>query len=262
MKKYFSKIIVLTLAAGAWCCSSSVLAGNGYGFGSLSGGCSFWSTLFPISFNRTADGAAKSYSANIIWVSDDFIKGMDDYADFYSSSAWPSAIPKGDDQPVCAASACTVSPYNVVGTGLSAYNDIKKEFPNEKVKVKSFALLATSNGTWVDMPVRKYKLLRLEVFIPYTTWDMAAGDSAYSEPLYFEYRATGNGSEMQLKEWGSTAELKSNITLPDKFNPVLSSQIDVWFNFTDKKNIKAIYPTVKVRSLSDTQLARVPAACK
>lgn len=266
MKRYLSKFIALTLVTGALCTSTSALAGNAYGFGSLNGGCSLWSMLYPISVQQPDDEPV-SYYVNFIWIEEDSYKGMEEYADFfttpYGQNAWPSGVNilRDDGKANCTGDdECTGADISEVNIGISAYNNLKAEFPDKKVNVAKVRPNGAGALTWVYLPLRKVDLLRIEVFTP---MGLIGTSNTYVEPIYFEYRATGNGSELKLKEWGSTSENNTSyIILPDTFNPVLTSDIQVWFTRTSSKPTAGITPKAHIDALTSAQIDRVPSGCK
>lgn len=264
MRKYKSKTRVALVAAAMLFCTADSLAGGTYGFGN-SKGCDLWRLPFPISLQQPGN-ERQDYDVNLIWIDDDSVSGMDKYYDFYQDhngrSSWPSspigAI--GGSKPYCTGSTeCVTSGHGSVGKGISAYDNLVNEFSKDAVNVYKFRPNGAGNLTWLYLPTHKVKLLRIEVFTPYTGY--VGSLVGYEEPIYFEYRATGNGSEMKLKEWGSTADKQNYIDLPETFDPVLVSDIQVWFTRYGRYD-PAIYPKTAIHSLSDEQIARVPGSCK
>lgn len=264
MAKKFHVNTVMALAfTAALFTTSNSLASAIYGFGSGPGSCSFWTMPFPISVQQPDDEPV-DYFYNIIWVADDRVKGMDEYRDFYNTvygqDAWPTGITAGTDAPHCTQDGqCVTQGTGVVGKGISAYDSLTQEFSGSKVRVASAHPDGTGVLTWINLPVRKFKVLRIEVFNPYT--GRVPVHLGFVEPIYFEYRPTGNGSELQLVKWGSTANNTSNIVLPGKFNPVQTLDIQVWFQRTDSVAYQGITPKAHIDPLSAEQIKRIPASC-
>lgn len=265
-KIYSLRTCALFIIATVLCVSTNALAQSTYGFGSAKGQCSFWTMLFPISLQQP-DDEPMDYKVNIFWIGADSIVGMDNYYDFYETPynqlAWPSGAAAGTSTPVCTGQAeCVTAGIGSVGRGISAYDSIKQEFPNETVKVYSGKPDGSGKLTWVYLPVRKMKLLRIEVFTPYT--DKVAAHVGFVEPLWFEYRATGSGSQLKLKGWGSTTakEHQGEIVLPDTFDPVTTIDIQVWFGRWDSAAYQGVTPKAHIDPASSAQIDRIPASCK
>lgn len=263
VKKYALKVCTAFVAVVSLLVSTNVLAKATYGFGSAGAGCSLWTMLFPISFQQPNNDMA-AYFYNIIWIDDDSIKGMDEYYDFYQTmynqSAWPSAVATGTDTPKCSgATECPVLDSKLAPKGYvtSAYDAIKQKYPSDTVKISTGQPIGSGGLTWRYLPVRKLKLLRIEVFIHQTQYSPAV--KTFVEPIYFEYRSTGNGTELKLAEQVPNT---ADIILPETFSPVLTSDIQVWFQRTGLDNFTDIASKAHIDPLSTTQIERVPESCK
>lgn len=252
--------------------SANVAAEQKFGFGTRQGSCSLWLMPFPISLQRMYYNVTNwKYDFNVIWIDDTGNKGLDSYVDFYSSSGkstWIKDILNGSDTPICTktdGSGCVEPKYAAVGHGVSAYDQIKKEYSGDKVKVFSGSIV--ENGDFYGiyyLPVRKVKLLRVEIFTPFTDGrdiDMSV------EPLFFEYRKTGAGDELHLTSSGSTTPRNSGIVLPDTISLTkTTSEIHVWVE--DPTVAEAPYawnnvkPGTSFISMSAAQVAAIPEACQ
>lgn len=243
-------VACLTLPTGV------VNAGAIYKFGSR---CPLDTSPLPISFQQPDDDVV-SYRYNIIWVEGDGIDGLDKFYDLYQTpynqSAWPRGFASGRGGVTCA-SASSECPHT------SKYSSIVGTYGSD-----TLAWSDAPNGaaalSWTYVPVRKLKFLRIEVFIQSVALRPSeAGDQ--TEPIYFQYEATGNGNELRLTESGSTSDDKSSIVLPTTFNPLLVSDIQVWFervpslSYAYLRNTK---PKAHIDSFSQTQMSLVPESCK
>ncbi|HHK9551815.1 hypothetical protein VB265_13170 [Enterobacter sichuanensis] len=253
-----------------------------YGFSAGIRPCPLWSTFFPISFMVPGDNLTESYVKpifNVIYISDSNLKTMDDFFDIYNingSNIWPSNswpyVGNGRDKAVCQNDGdCVTKGYGQVGRGISAYKKIKTEFPGETVKVMSSTAYGDGDITWFELATRKLKLLRVEYFTPYTGDGNLplvlrnSDNEKYTEPLFFEYRATGNGDEMKLEETGGTAYGVNydNLNLPVYIKLTRLSAIHVQLHKKSSNNNpwQRIYPSVGMVSFTDKLTALVPASC-
>ncbi|MDH1126968.1 hypothetical protein [Enterobacter sp. GD03975] len=270
MNKTSANIIAAFITACAALTSLNGIAAQKFGFGTVtkpsSDSCSLWGSLYPISVQQPEDEPVKYY-VNFIWVEANSYKGIDEYADFYitpySQNAWPSSINILTDggQAFCMGDGeCTSATVSEVNKGISAYENLKAEFPDKKVSVVKAQPDGTGILKWFYLPLRKVDLLRIEVFTPLGS---LTADNEYVEPVFFEYRATGKGSELKLHEWGSTSDDKTYISLPETFNPVLTSDIQVWFTRTNQAGPAwGITPKAHIDFVTTAQSDRVPSSCK
>lgn len=262
-------------------CSLTAHGGENYGFSSSIFPCSLWSTFFPISFQVPSDDLTRNFVRpvyNIIYITDDKIKGMDDFYDLYNVKGkyvWPTTptLTNGRKTPVCRkVGDCVIKGYGGVGSGVSAYYDIVSEFPSETVKVHSDSAYSDGSISWVFLPMRKLKLLRIEYFTPYTEDTYVplpyrnSESKKYTEPLFFEYRATGNGDEMMLRESGGTTYGANfnNVKLPQYIRLTHLSAIQIWLNTKDSDGDpwRRIYPSTTTVNFTDSQSALIPANCQ
>ncbi|HAT8012160.1 hypothetical protein [Citrobacter rodentium] len=263
-------------------CSLSAKSSQNYGFSAGVKPCSLWDTFFPISFQVPSDKLTRDYVRpifNIIYITDSNLKHMDDFYDIYKingkgDAIWPTTpfLATGSDTAYCRNDGdCVTKGYGALGKGISAYNEIKKDFPGETVKVLSDSAYGNGDISWLFLPTRKLKLLRVEYFTPYKDDDGTIlitlknkENNKYTEPLFFEYRATGNGDEMELEESGGTAAGANfnDVKLPQFIRPTQLSAIQVWLDTTSGGTPwSSIYPNVRVRPFTDEQMALIPVNC-
>ncbi|MEB4676971.1 hypothetical protein MXL54_19635 [Enterobacteriaceae bacterium G50] len=247
--------------------SSASSADGKYGFapGGISQ-CSMWTLLFPISFQIPNDDIPVKF--NVIYVEGDGIKGMDEYYDFYKTpygqSAWPvnPVTSTGDDTPVCTkVNECYNYGPGGVGYGQSDYNNIHAKY-GDATKVMTNVPNADTSLTWFYIPVRKLKLLRVELFTPYT--GTVAVHQGYVEPVSFEYTATGNSDELRLTDMKSTADNSSFIILPTTFRPTHTLDIQVWLTKTGDTAYQGLTPQAHIDQIqsNDARLQQIPENCK
>lgn len=276
--KWYKPLLLTALTLSSLTAQSS----ENYGFSAGIWPCPLWSTFFPISFQVPSDDATKNYVKpifNIIYISDSNIKTMDDFYDIYNvkgNAVWPSNswpyVANGRSQVVCRNDGeCVTKGYGQVGRGISAYNNIKAEFPGETINVSSGSAFGNGDITWFELATRKLKLLRVEYFTPYTDGSNLppmlrnSDNKKYTEPLFFEYRATGNGDEMKIKESGGTAYgvNYNDLNLPEYIKLTRLSAIQVWLNASSNNNLwQRIYPGAGMVSFTDNQTALIPANCQ
>lgn len=245
-------------------------ASSKYGFAFSIKPCPLWTTFFPLSFQVPDDKGTRNASPqfNIIYISGDTVKHMDDYYDLYlpgNVRVWPERpfLINGKDTAICLSSGqCVTSGYGSVGKGISAYNNIVAEFPDDKVKVLSDSAYGNGDITWIFLPLRKLKLLRIEYFTPYTGRESI--HFGYVEPLFFEYRSTGNGDEMQLKSKGGTARGGdySRVKLPEKIKFTSLSAIQIWLEREGGAAYQDLLPAAATVNFTQQQLALVPENCQ
>ncbi len=268
MRKYMTKAAAALMATAMFLCATDALAGGVYGFGSRSSGqkCDLWTLPFPVAFQKPTKNERYDYDVNVIWVDDDSVRGMDKYYNLYRTpdgkSTWTNSprVMNGQSTLYCEKSnQCTIDGGSV-GKGISAYDNLVQEFSKDSVHVYAFSPNSNGDYTWLYLPVHKVKVLRVEYFTPYDGAERT-GLKSFVEPLYFEYRATGNGSEMKLNGWGSTSVNTGSVKLPDTFDPVLSSDIQVSI-IRDGSVSSDDSPKVVIHSLDNSQLAIVPGTCK
>lgn len=250
--------------------SLDVGASSKYGLAFSIKPCPLWQIFFPLSFQVPDDKETRNASPqfNIIYIAGDTVKHMDDYYDLYlpgNVRVWPQSpfLLNGKDTAICLSSGqCVTSGYGSVGKGISAYNNILAEFPDDKVKVLSSSAYGDGDITWFFLPLRKLKLLRIEYFTPYTGRESV--HFGYVEPLFFEYRATGNGDEMQLKGKGGTARGGdySRVKLPDKIKLTALSAIQIWLEREGDAAYQDLLPAAHTVNFTQQQLALVPANCQ
>ncbi len=254
----------LAVTAALLTSSGSLATSATYGFGGGAGACSFWNMLLPITIQQPNDEPAE-YQFNVMWVADDGVTGMDEYYDFfttpYGQDGWPAGVAVGTDTPFCIGDTECVTPgIGYVGGGISAYKTLLQEF-GDKLKVESGQPWGDGRLYWIYLPVRKLKMLRIEVFNPYQGG--VGVHKGFVEPISFEYRPSGNGkSQLKKVDQKSTAKNQSFISLPDLFDPVKTSDIQVWFQRTDKAlALQGITPKAHIDPLTAEQQKRIPAGC-
>lgn len=247
------------------------IATGKYGFSAsdIGNSCGLANTLFPLSFKyNQGDGKLVNMKFNVFYVHNG-VDGMDDYVDFYTSTEggvayWPTApvLAKGKDKPLCTGTQECVTPgKGGINKGVSDYTRLAQQYPADG-QLKIIADIAPTDGSRYKylIDTRKLKLLRVEVFTPYT--DNTPMHVGYVEPAYFEYVSDG-GNTMKLTSSGTTApNYTSTFTssLPQEINLNLLSDIQIDLtggsNFSDKR------PQVKFVDLNPTLMNKVPAACK
>ncbi|HCD7428057.1 MULTISPECIES: hypothetical protein [Citrobacter] len=268
-RKYLAALGCLWLIFSA----PQAFSANKYGFGSVLRMCPFWSTPFPVGFRMPAPGL-KTYvldmEVNLIYISADNTADIDDYVNLYNVNGvetWPgTGILKGNATAACkTSSACQKSSSGTVGKGVSAYDSLAAEFTGEDIRVaqKSISPSSSSSFTWFYLPVRKYKLLRIEVFVP-NQLDNGVG---HSEPFFVEYRAAGNKDELQLVSMGGTAAAGNfnGVNLPDTLRLTQNSGLQIWLNHstsTPADDVSDLLPYAKVFPFQSTQLASLPESCQ
>lgn len=255
--------------------SEAVFGAQKYGFSSGVKACALWDTFFPISFKIPNDLLTVNYSQpmfNIIYVADGNIKHMDDFYDLYrvrSEDVWPTSpdLANGRSNAICQNNGdCVPLAVGGVGKGVSAYNDILgDEFVrNDTIKVMSNSPYSDGTISWLFLPTRKLKLLRIELFTPYKT--SVNNFAVASEPLFFEYRATGNGDEMKLTEKGGTS-VGGNINdvmLPSKLKLTTLSAIQIWLyrGGNSSEAYAGLLPAAQVISFTSGQMKLIPENCR
>lgn len=265
MAKSLSRICAALITACVLFSSGSALADARYGFAAK---CRLWSELLPVSFQHDPkDNEPHTY--NVIWINGEGISGLDaDYSLFQLNngvSNFPANVGSGRDTPQCTKTynGCAYEDWGSVGKGISGYDSLKSEFPSETVKVASGSLPQYDGSLqWIYIPVRKLKVLRIELFTPWVSGATHAASKSYNQPLYFEYRATGNGSELKLKSWGSTSDITSAVGLPDVFNPVDVVGIQAWTDEHNNHDWSGLDPGAGVVYLTEEQKKSVPGSCR
>lgn len=209
---YYSKCCAAFIAAALFV-STDVLADAVYGFGSHQQ-CRGLEMPFPIGIQQPGNSEAEHYF-NVIWV-DDTNTGLDKYESLYINGngvkSWfpnisPSTYVYPDDIHCTGGldysvdrSGCVWPAFADYDHGVSAFKLLQDEFGAKNVKVIKGQPDSSGKLTWVYLPVRKVKLLRIEWFTstqPTKNPDDSMGNGS-PEPLFFEYRATGNGDELKL----------------------------------------------------------------
>jgi len=261
MRKAFISIMIMSF-------SMNVLAGAIYKFGTP---CTFDTMLFPISFQHSSDSDdLMDFYYNIIWIDGTNNQGIDSYYNFFippynNQNGWPAGVGSGKDTPKCTgttpSTACANTKYAKKNHGVSAYDFLKSEFGENSLKVMSGKITATGNSlNWLYLPVRRVKLLRIEVFTPPEIRTISTTDFS-PEPLYFEYRGDG---ELTLKESGTTTHYANknmpSVYLPQTFSPVLSQDIQIWFGNIESYN--EVEPRAHIDPLTSSMLNQIPAGCK
>lgn len=267
--RYLSIVFAAALLSSI---SPSSQAANKYGLGDVLNDCSLWPTFFPLGFRALLPSSvlttlATNAEINIIYISANDVKGMDDYIDLYSvngSTVWPEEpwLLKGNSTPVCTGASECQDRSATVGKGVSAYASLKSEFPNEKIKVSQQTIKSSnsSNSTWFFLPTRKFKLLRIEFFMPNHFND---GDY-YSEPLYVEYRDTGNRNELKRVAMGGTAAGSdfNRVNLPEILNLPTTQGIEMWLVRENNKPYSGLLPAAMAYPLTGSMSSIVPDNCK
>lgn len=265
MRKFISTIGAVLISAGMLFPVGDTLAAGTYGFSGASKKCPLWGTFFPL---RVTHGKFKgvTFKVNIIWIDDNTVENLAKYKELYhapdGTSTWITsplvAIP-GTEAFCQGASACAPNGDGSVNRGATKYNELVAEFPNEDVHVAK--LTPDTDGYWsnVYLPARKVKLLRIEYYA--ISGSRTLDDVRLVEPIYFEYRAAGRGSQLALKEWGSSLpdSYLSSVNMPDLFDPSLTSGVMV-----ELTGIGAgiHVPTVAMETYTQQQLDSVPDSCK
>ncbi|WP_148677738.1 hypothetical protein [Klebsiella sp. RIT-PI-d] len=237
--------------------------------------CSLWSTFFPVSFQVSSDMAvipglvdAETAGFNIFYITGGDFHNMDDYYDLYTINGghvWNNTSPwliNGRNAVMCKGSSdCVKSGTGSIGKGISAYNSLKAEFPDENIKVASDRPYSNGDIDWYYIPTRRLKLLRVEFFTP--NKGSMPGTSQYVEPIFFEYRETGNGDEMKLYEMGGTARGAdfSHVKLPETIKLTTLSAMQIWMSTASGKPYENVMPYGKVVPFTDSQIAMVPKGC-
>lgn len=265
--RHLSIFFAVALLSGI---STSGQAANKYGLGDVLNDCSLWSTFFPLGFRALLPSSftelATNAEINIIYINAD-VNGMDDYIDLYSvngSTVWPETpwLLKGNSKPACTGASECQNRSATVGNGVSAYASLKSEFPNEKIKVSQQTIKSSnsSNSTWFFLPTRKFKLLRIEFFMPNNFND---GDY-YSEPLYVEYRETGNRNELKRVAMGGTAAGAdfNRVNLPEILNLSTTQGIEMWLVRENNKPYSGLLPAAMAYPLTGSMSSIVPDNCK
>ncbi|MBJ8366378.1 MULTISPECIES: hypothetical protein [Citrobacter] len=235
--------------------------------------CELWDTFFPLSFQVPSSNWVSNYSKpelNIIYISAGKRKHVDDYIDLYTinnQSVWPSRLISGRDSAFCQNDGgCVAKGKGSVGKGISAYKDLVAEFPDDDVKIFSGSPYYDGTLSWISLPVRYLKLLRVEFFTPYSGPVGVFTDSynPYVEPLYFEYRATGNKDEMQLTAVGGTAAGANfnGVNLPDKIRLTSLAALQVWLSSSTGDPWKTLLPYAHTVDMTTSQKALIPDNCK
>lgn len=249
-----------------------------YGFSDSIRPCALWDTFFPISFQVPSDVSIKNYSKpvfNIMYIAAGNFQHMNDFADLYkvgnsSDRVWPTNpyVISGDDSAICQDSgACVTKGYGAVGKGISAYKNLAAEFPNDNIVVLSDSPYYNGDAAWYYLPTRYVKLLRIELFTPYTgpVQYFSADYNEHVEPLYFEYRETGNKDELQLVASGGTVSSAnfSGVKLPNKIRLTALSGVQIWLGTTSAADPwDRLIPYARTVDFTNSQMAIVPANCK
>lgn len=235
--------------------------------------CELRDTFFPLSFQVPSADWVSTYARpkfNVIYISAGKRKHVDDYTDLYNIKnqfVWPSHLMSGLDTAFCQNSGnCVTKGKGSVGQGISAYKDLVAEFPDDDVKVLANAPSYEGDLTWYSLPIRYLKLLRVEFFTPYSgpVGVFTQSYNQYVEPLYFEYRATGNKDEMQLTAVGGTAAGANfnGVNLPEKIRLTSYAAIQVWLSSSTGDPWKTLLPYAHTVDMSDSQKALIPDNCK
>ena len=250
--------------------ASPAISANKYGFVSDIRRCSLWDTFFPLSSQVPNDKATRNADPrfNIFYITGTRVKHMDDYTDLYYPGGvrvWPQSpyLTPGQNTAICQnAGECVTPGRGSVGKGISAYNNLKSEFPNDTIKVGTGSAYDDGDITWGFLATRKLKLLRSEYFTPYTGTDSV--HVGYVEPLYFEYRETGNGDEMQLVAMGGTARNGdfSRVKLPQKIKLTALSAIQIWLVREGDGAYQDLLPAAGVVYFTSSQMALIPENCR
>lgn len=258
MRKFISTIGAVLISAGMLFPAGDTLAAGTYGFSGASKNCPLWGTLFPIRFYH-ARLKGLTFEVNIIWIDDNTVENLPKYKELYHSpdgtSTWiidPIVLIPGTNAFCEGASDCVKN--GSVNRGVTRYQELVAEFPNEEVHVTK--LTPNTDGYWthVYLPARKVKLLRIEYFMLNDNPDLV-------EPIYFEYRAAGKGSQLALKEWGSSLpdSYLSSVNMPDIFDPSLTSDVMVKL---EAQFASVQVPKIAMETYTQQQLDIVPDSCK
>lgn len=244
-----------------------------YGLGDILRICPLWSTPFPVGFRMPEPSLLAKFeldmAVNLIYISADNTADIDDYTNLYyvdGVETWPGIL-KGNATAACkTSSACQKSSSGTVGKGVSAYDSLAAEFAGEDLRVAQKSIDPTDKSpfTWFYLPVRKYKLLRIEVFVP-NQLDDGVG---HSEPFFVEYRATGNRDELQRVSMGGTAAGANfnGVNLPETLRLTQNSGLEIWLNHSTSSNptddVSDLLPYAKVFPFRSEQLASLPESCR
>ncbi|WP_434132412.1 hypothetical protein [Enterobacter cloacae] len=280
--KNWSKILLL---AALFLAVQSVHGAQKYGFSAGLKRCALWDTFFPISFQIPKMDTMRFHPVpvfNVIYIAGDNTQHMDNFYDLYKLGGingprvWPEKpyLANGKSLPKCRSDGeCIESGKGSVGKGISAYDEIlgAEDFKNDTKKVLSDGPYTGGDILWQFLPTRKLKLLRVEFFTPSRgTFISVSGpisDNGYVEPLFFEYRAIGNGDEMELKKVGGTAAGNNfnGVKLPNKIKLTSLSAIQVWLGGKGKDPNhlwEDLIPYAQVVSFDEKQMAQVPKNCQ
>lgn len=252
----------------------SAVAGNKYGFAYLKT-CPLFSTPYPIGFRKAFSGMKKYQSTdltiNVIYISADNTVNVDEYIGLYSVNGelrWPGdSLFMGNATAACQNTGSCQDSAGVEGKGISAIASLKKEFPGETIYVASKSIdpvgEKSNSFTWFYLPVRYFKLLRIELFIPN---DLDDGASS-SEPFFIEYRAKGERGNMARTSSGGTAKGANfnGIELPETLNLTQSSAMRFWLSHSTSSpadDISDLLPYADTVALNSTQQGLIPEGCK
>lgn len=254
----------------------SAVAGNKYGFAYLKT-CPLFSTPYPIGFRKAFSGMKKYQSTdlavNVLYIPADNTVNIDEYAALYSVNStlrWPGnneSLFIGNDIAACQNTGSCQDSAGVEGKGISAIASLKKEFSGEKIYVASEFIdpvgEKSDSFTWFYLPVRYFKLLRIELFIPN---DLDDGASS-SEPFFIEYRAKGERGNMARTSSGGTAKGANfnGIKLPETLNLTQSSAMRFWLSHSTSSpadDISDLLPYADTVALNSTQQGLIPEGCK
>lgn len=254
----------------------SAVADNKYGFAYLKT-CPLFSIPYPIAFRKASSMLTKyqdlDLAVNIIYIPADNIVNIDKYAGLYSVNGdlrWPGnneSLLIGNDIAACKNAGSCQDSDGVEGKGISAITSLKKEFPGEKIYVASKFIDSlgekSSSFTWFYLPVRYFKLLRIELFIPN---DLDDGANS-SEPFFIEYRAKGEQGNMARISSGGTAKAANfnGINLPETLNLTQSSAMRFWLSHATSApydDISDLLPYADTVALNSTQQGLIPEGCK
>lgn len=271
---WLNSILLCTLALT----SGIANADQKYGFSDSLRPCTLWDTFFPISFQIPSDTITQNFvkpAFNIMYIAAGNYQHMNDFADLYkignsSVRVWPTDpyVLSGNDAAICQDSgSCVTKGYGAVDKGISAYKNLAAEFPNDNIVILSDVANRNGNITWFYLPTRYVKLLRIEFFTPYTRPVGSFSDkyNEHVEPLYFEYRATGNKDELQLFASGGTVSSAnfSGVKLPNKIRLTALSGVQIWLDTISDANPWArLIPYAHTVDFTESQMAIVPANCK
>jgi hypothetical protein len=262
-----STIGAVLISAGMLFPVGNTLAAGTYGFSSASNkNCPLWGTLFPLRFRHDRFKGI-DYAVNIIWIDDNTVESLAKYKELYhtadGTSTWitspPVSIP--GTQAFCEGATDCV-PDGSLNRGVTKYRELVAEFPKEDVHVAKFTPDTNGYSSNVYLPARKVKLFRIEYYS--INGSPKLNTTNLVEPIYFEYRATGKGSQLALKEWGSSLSAMSipwvaDVNMPDIFDPSLTSHVLVELTGQGGGVDK---PTVVMETYTQQQLDSVPDSCK